>query len=42
MSGIEFWLIFGALAVSSTIAYVVGYRSGYTDGAADARRWGNK
>ena len=39
MSGATFWATIALLLTSSSVTYLVGYRAGWTDGVADARRW---
>ena len=42
MSGAQFWITTLIIVGTFAFAYVVGYRTGWTDGRANLRTWANK
>ena len=42
MSGAQFWITAALFVASVGMAYVIGYRTGWTDGQAEMRKWAGK
>ena len=42
MTGLEFYLIVITATITAVGGYVVGYRTGWTDGAAKARKFADR
>lgn len=42
MSGLQFWGLVFTILTTGPVGYVIGYRVGWTDGLAQARKWADK
>ena len=42
MSGMQFWITVVAVLTATVPAYLIGYRTGFTDGTANGRKWAER